>query len=104
MNKAEAWSHFPENYAKEYCAAQIMDLEREFSLRVNELASEFLEPFREICRNIYKMQQRNPKGKIACIYSMLRTTLLDRQLVYLIEAFNHEWYMDFTECQALSLL
>jgi hypothetical protein len=26
MNKAEAWSHFIENYAKEYSTAQIMAL------------------------------------------------------------------------------
>jgi hypothetical protein len=101
MNKTEAWEHFIANYARTISNEKIMVLEDEFSWRSNEFVSEFLESFREICRNIYTMQQRNQKGKIACItYSMLRTAIIDRQPVYLIEAFNKDWYLDFTECQA----
>jgi uncharacterized protein YjbI with pentapeptide repeats len=101
MNSEEAWSHFMDTYALVYSNQNIRELEYCFSKQLDDFIPEFLESFREICRNIHIMQQHNQKGKIACItYSMLRTALIDRQPVYLIEAFNKEWYLDFTECQA----
>jgi hypothetical protein len=101
MNREAAWSHFMDRYALAYGNRKIMELESCYSKRVDDYIPEFLESFREICRAIHTMQQRNQKGKIACItYSMLRTALIDRQAVYLIEAFTKDWYLDFTECQA----
>jgi uncharacterized protein YjbI with pentapeptide repeats len=101
MNSEEAWSHFMDNYALEYSRQKIMELERCFSEQFDNYIAEFLESFREICRNIQTMQRHNQKGKIACItYSMLRTAIVNRKPVYLIEAFNKDWYLDFVECQA----
>jgi hypothetical protein len=100
MKRAEAWEHFVTNYAQPAARKKIMALEEYFGQHQEELIAEFLESFREICLKIKAMQSVGAKGKIACItYSMLRTAILDRRPVYLVEAFNKEWFLDPVECQ-----
>jgi hypothetical protein len=100
MKRAEAWEHFVANYAQPTAQKKIMAVEAYFRQHQEDLIAEFLEPFREICLKIKAMQLANEKGKIACItYSMLRTAILDRRPVYLVEAFDKEWFLDPVECQ-----
>lgn len=100
MNKAEAWEHFVNLYGDEFSRAKIMELEQRFRQRLEQFIREFVESFREICTQIRTMQSRNEKGKISYItYSMLRTAILDRRPVYLVEAFDKDWFLDPAECQ-----
>jgi hypothetical protein len=100
MKRAEAWEHFVANYAQPAAQKKIMALEEYFGQHQEDLITEFLESFREICLKIKAMQSAGAKGKIACItYSMLRTAILDWHPVYLVEAFDKEWFLDPVECQ-----
>jgi hypothetical protein len=100
MKRAEAWEHFVVNYAQPAANKKIMKLEAYFRQHQEELIAEFLESFRVICLKIKAMQLANEKSKIACItYSMLRTAILDRRPVYLVEAFDKQWFLDPVECQ-----
>jgi hypothetical protein len=100
MKRAEAWEHFVTSYAQPGNNQKLLALEYYFQRNLDELIAELLESLRKICLKIRAMQLANEKGKIACItYSMLRTTLLDQQPVYLVEAFDKEWFLDPAECQ-----
>jgi hypothetical protein len=91
MKRAEAWEHFVTDRAQPGNNEKLMALERYFQLHLEELIAKFLELFREICLKIKAMQSVGAKGKIACItYSMLRSAILDRRPIYLVEAFDKE--------------
>jgi hypothetical protein len=99
VNKEEAWEHFIDHYGREISKKKIMELEIYFSRQMTDLIPEFLDSFRQLCRKIETMQRLQAKGKIRyIIYSMLRTGIIDRRPVYLIEALNQEWYLDPVEC------
>jgi hypothetical protein len=100
MKRAEAWEHFVTNYARSTAGKKIMELEHYFTQHRDELITEFLESFREICLKIKAMQVAEAKGKIAWItYSMLRTAIVDRRPVYLVEACDQQWFLDPVECR-----
>lgn len=100
MNSAEAWEHFVALYANEFSRLKLMELEQRFRQQIDQFRSEFIESFRQICNQINLMQSRNEKGKIRYItYSMLRTAILDHRPVYLVEAFDQDWFLNPVECQ-----
>jgi uncharacterized protein YjbI with pentapeptide repeats len=100
MKREAAWEHFVANYAQTMGTKKLLALEEYFYQHWDELIAEFQESFREICLKIKAMQAAETKGKVACItYSMLRTAISNQKPVYLVEAFDQEWFLDSVECQ-----
>jgi hypothetical protein len=99
MNKTEAWEHFYTHYAQELSRVKLRELERRFQQQGETFILGFVESLQQICGKIKAMQLRNEKDKIGYLtYSMLRTAILDRRPVYLIEAFDKNWFLDSVEC------
>ncbi len=99
MKREEALEHFIENYVKMESSAKMQKLKVYYENNKNILLDEFIESFRRICIKIKDMQDKGKKGKIGYItYSLLRTNIMDRKFVYLIEAFNRLWFFDRVEC------
>ncbi|MBC2580554.1 pentapeptide repeat-containing protein [Clostridium sp. DJ247] len=100
MKKEEALQHFKENYVKEKSIQKMLLLEEYFHKHKEELALDFIKSFKNICIKIREMQLTKEKEKIAYItYSMLRTEILEKNFVHIIEAFNSFWFFDQKECE-----
>ncbi len=99
MGSNKAWLNFMEHYGDEICQRKIMELERYYKDHRDDFIPGFLESFRQICLKIITMQLNNEKDKIGYLtYSMLRTAILRKKPVYLIEATNKERFLDRKEC------
>ncbi len=99
MKREEAWKFFLENYAQKICRMKLMEVEDCFQKYRDEFVPDFLESFRQICLKTKLMQEYNGKGKVRYItYSFLRTSLMERKPVYLVEALNKEMFFDTVEC------
>lgn len=100
MKREDALKHFEETYVKEKVDERLFAQEAYYQKNKDVLKSDFVESFRRFCLKIKKMQSSGEKGRIGYLtYSMLRTSLIERNYNMLIEAFNEEWFLDFDECQ-----
>jgi len=95
----KVWLDFAERYGNDICQKKIMELERYYQDHREDCVSDFRESFRQICLKIKAMQLSNEKDKIGYLtYSMLRTAILRKKPIYLIEATNKEHFFDREEC------
>lgn len=101
MNKDEAIKHLYENTLLPTMKDNLSDLEMYFRQNRTVLVEQYIESFREICILIKNAQQNQAKDAIAYIhYSMLRTSMLESTVDYLIEAYSSKWYWDDVESLA----
>ena len=99
MDKEEVLKSFKETYVNEKSKQKLLYLEKYYQENKDELVDCFIKSFKEICLKIKEMQSKKKKGKIAYItYSMLRTEILEKDHIYLIEAHNDTWFFDYREC------
>lgn len=95
----KVWLDFMERYGNDICQKKIMELERYYQDHREDFVSDFRESFRQICLKIKAKQLSNEKDKIGYLtYSMLRTAILRKKPVYLIEATNKDRFFDKEEC------
>ncbi len=70
-----------------------------FKIHKKELVPDFVESFRRICVKIAEMQARGEKDKIGYItYSAMASNIAERNYIYVIDAYNTEWFYDEVEC------
>ncbi|MBC2580532.1 hypothetical protein [Clostridium sp. DJ247] len=99
MTREEALQHFQEKYVKIKSDEKIDELKKYYIKNKDELANGFIKSFKDICIKISNMQSAAEKDKIAYInYSILRTNIMDRKYMHLVDAFNKYWYFDIQEC------
>lgn len=102
MNKEEALAHFTEHVLQVKRKEMLQAVDLYFDRHQAELVQAFIESFRQLCWQIIQMQRNQLKGKIAYItYSLLRTEMIAGRFCYLMEAFDHRWFFDRQECQAM---
>ncbi|HEY2492973.1 MAG TPA: pentapeptide repeat-containing protein [Paenibacillus sp.] len=99
INKDEAIKHLYESTFLPTIESDVSDLQIYFRQHRTLLVEQFVESFRGICRLINNIQQNQAKDPIGYIhYSMLRTSMLEGNAHYLIEAYSSKWYWDDVEC------
>lgn len=74
----------------------LLALERYFQGSLDVLAEEFRNAFKTICSELCTQQVEREKEPIGHItFSLLRTELLERNPIYLVEGTNEDWFLDF---------
>jgi len=99
MNRKEALEHFKEHYLEAKSTEKMEQVTSYYEIHKEELKNNFIDAFRKICIKIKEMQNKGVKGNIGYItYSFKRLDIAERKYVYIIEAFNEEWFYDEVEC------
>ncbi|HOV26443.1 MAG TPA: pentapeptide repeat-containing protein [Pseudobacteroides sp.] len=102
MNREEALQHFNENFVRQKSIEKMLKVEEFFHKNRDNLVADFLDSFRRICLKIKQIQNEGKKGEVGYItFSLLRTSMKEGKLLYLIEAFDSNWFLDRMECQAI---
>ncbi len=100
MNRKQALEHFKAGPLKEKQIEKRGQLRDYFNMRKDKLIPDFVESFRRICIKIAEMQARGEKDKIGYItYSAMASNIADRNYIYVIDAYNVEWFFDEVECR-----
>jgi len=100
VKKYEALEHFQQNIVNLKSKQKMQKVEEFFLENKDELVKDLVQSFSEICIKIKQMQSSNEKSKIGFItYSLLRTSMKEKRLTYLVEAFDNRWFFDRVECQ-----
>lgn len=98
MDRSTALQHFREQEVIPLLNHQLDLLEASFYHEQTELIEGVLASFRQLCSRIRHLQDRNEQRAIGYIhYSLLRTQMLERSYLYMIEAYSAEWYTDDSE-------
>lgn len=99
MSREKALEEFKSGYVRMKNTEKVLELKEYFDKNKDKLALEFIESLKNMFIKIYEMQSKNSKGKIAYItYSMLRTEILQKNYMYLVEAFDKSWFLDDKRC------
>ncbi|MGG4552150.1 pentapeptide repeat-containing protein [Paenibacillus humicus] len=102
MDKQEALSHFYKEYFIPALAESIEDVETKFNQYRTELALHVENSFWEICLLVNTMQSKQEKDPIAYIhYSLMRTSILEENYLYRVEAYSNKWYLDEQACMSV---
>jgi uncharacterized protein YjbI with pentapeptide repeats len=102
LNKAESLKDFEQNYLREHVLEKLLRAEDYLLKHHDELAEEWRQSLRNICLKIKTMQSKGEINRVGFIqYSMLRSSILERQPRYLINVYHKDWYFDpvQTECR-----
>ncbi|WP_155591528.1 pentapeptide repeat-containing protein [Lysinibacillus cavernae] len=87
--------HFYDAEVEKRRLKYLLMLEDFFQASKDKLAEEFRKSFQTVCQQLGQQQLLQQKGSIAHItFSMLRTELLERNPLYLVEATDDEWFFD----------
>ncbi len=99
MEKEEALKDFNERYVNKKSHEKILELQKYYEKHKEELSLDFIKSLKKVCIKANEMQSKNVKEKIENItYSMLRTKMLQKKYVYLIEFFDKSFFLDEKEC------
>ncbi|WP_186438550.1 pentapeptide repeat-containing protein [Cohnella terricola] len=91
MNAREKWEHFVQVDALPHRTEQIRNLYKYFCEHKDLIAQEFVLIFDQFCQNLRRIQDAGEMQKCACIHiSLLRTSMIEGQPVYMLEAFDIE--------------
>lgn len=100
MNRRQALEHFKAGPLKEKGIEKMDQVNEYFKTHKEELLPDFIESFRRICIKIAEMQARGEKGEIGYItYSAMASNIAARNYIYVIDAYNTEWFYDEVECR-----
>ena len=95
VNRAEALAHFEQNYVQAKVVEKILQAENYLLQYREELAAEFRESLRTICRKIKALQENGKLAQVGFInYALLRSALLEKKPQYRIDVYNKDWYFD----------
>lgn len=95
MNYEERRIAFNDEVVAPKCEASLLVMEDGFQLEKERLIQQFLTSFKLFCEQITEKQEKREKGAIGHItYSLLRTEIAEGQGGYLVEATDHNWYLD----------
>ena len=95
VQREEVLQHFLENVVEKRKVENLRALEYFFQVSKDELAGEFRQSFRGICRSFKKQETQMSKGALGHItFSMLRTELLEGNHTYLVEGTDEDWFFD----------
>jgi uncharacterized protein YjbI with pentapeptide repeats len=98
MNRIEALAHFENNYVQAKVLEKILQAESYLWQNRDQLAAEFRESLRIICRKIKALQMDGQLDKVGFInYALLRSALLTKKPQYRIDVYNKEWYFAPTQ-------
>lgn len=95
VQSGEVLEHFLENVVGKRKVENLRALEHFFQVSKDELAGEFRQSFREICRSFKEQETQMDKEPLGHItFSMLRTELLEGNHTYLVEGTDEDWFFD----------
>lgn len=95
MQTQEILQHFYETEVEKRRLNYLLALEDYFQASKDSLAEDFRKAFQRICQQLQQQQEQQKKGPIAHItFSLLRTALLEKKYIYLVEGTDEEWFFD----------
>ncbi|MBD8032014.1 pentapeptide repeat-containing protein [Solibacillus merdavium] len=95
MQTQEILQHFYEKEVEKRRQNHLLAMEVYFQASKDSLAEDFRKAFQRICRQLQQQQVAQQKGPLAHItFSLLRTALLEKKYIYLVEGTDEEWFFD----------
>lgn len=91
--KREALDQFYENDVKPLLKECVDNLEADFQINKKDLKDEFIASFKEICKEIKKVEVTTGLKTGFIMYNLLRTRILQHQYKYIVVVYDKEWYL-----------
>ncbi|MEK3789018.1 pentapeptide repeat-containing protein [Paenibacillus sp. FSL K6-1230] len=95
MNRSQAMEHFEQNTVIPRVQDMLQRLESYYQLHKSQLAQSFWCSIEQIIAGYEALQEQGQQAALGYItFSLLRTSMLSGQSLYLVEASNRLWFLD----------
>lgn len=102
MDKNEALKDFVEKYVKGRWQHEFVAIDKKFRENKASIENGLKAAFESLCNSVLTLQNQNAKGSIRYIYfSFLRTSIMEDNAFYRIDAYDEKWFLDKQECFAM---
>lgn len=102
MDKNEALKDFVEKYVKGRWQHEFVAIDEKFRENKASIENGLKAAFESLCNRVLTLQNQNAKGSIRYIYfSFLRTSIMEDNAFYRIDAYDEKWFLDKEECFAM---
>lgn len=99
MDRQAAMHDFFQKHVLDRWQYDLPLIDRRYNEEKEAIDRSFCDVFHELCTQAARQQGQGDKGEIHTIYvSYLRTSIMDNNALYRIDAYDENWFLDITEC------
>lgn len=99
MNKDAAISDFLERYMFGQWLLDVAEIDEVYNEQQSQIDEALAAAFKQLLQQADTLHQQGKKGKVRYIYlSYLRTSIMEERIMYRLDAYDSNWYLDPIEC------
>ncbi|WP_127570749.1 hypothetical protein [Paenibacillus xylaniclasticus] len=99
VDKDVVMDRFLQDHVLDKWEPDLIVIQNQLAERETEIIGSFKQSFAKLCARAAEQQREGRKGPVQYIYiSMLRTSVMEDDPLYLLEAFDEQWLLDPVAC------